>query len=144
MVFKPTKTAAFILTGVLGMAAGFAIAKSTYPPVQVLVSSEKTIIGQDIVYPEGAAKITGAIVTMQPGDTTGWHKHDAPLFGWVMEGEVTVDYGDAGTRTYKKGDAFIEAFKSYHNGKNTGDGITRILAVFAGADGVANTVMKPE
>ena len=144
MAFKPTITAAFILTAAVGLAAGFAIAKSTYPPVQVLVSSEKTIIGQDIVYPEGAAKITGAIVTMQPGDTTGWHKHDAPLFGWVMEGEVTIDYGEAGTRTYKKGDAFIEAFKSYHNGKNTSDGITRILAVFAGADGVANTVMKPE
>lgn len=93
MAFKPTITAAFILTAAVGLAAGFAIAKSTYPPVQVLVSSEKTIIGQDIVYPEGAAKITGAIVTMQPGDTTGWHKHDAPLFGWVSSTSSRIAMG---------------------------------------------------
>lgn len=144
MTIMTTRTVAFIVTGAVCMAAGFALAKSTYPPVQVLVSTEKTTIGQDIVYPDGTPKITGAIVTMQPGGTTGWHKHDAPLFGWVMEGEVTVDYGDAGTKTYKKGDAFIEALESYHNGKNTGETITRILAVFAGADGVPNTVMKAE
>ena len=72
------------------------------------------------------------------------HKHEAPLFGWVMEGEITVDYGDAGKKTYKKGDAFIEALESYHNGKNTGDTVTRILAVFSGADGVPNTVMEAE
>lgn len=133
---------AFIFTGAISMAAGFAIAKSTYPPVQVLVSTTKTVIGQDIAYPEGVPKITGAIVTMQSGETTGWHKHNAPLFAWVMEGEVTVDYGEAGKRNYTKGDAFIEAFESNHNDMNTGDGITRILAVFAGADGIPNTVMR--
>jgi quercetin dioxygenase-like cupin family protein len=136
------KTAAFVVNGALGMASGFAIARSTYPPLDVLVSSSKTIIGQNFHYPEGTAKITGAIVTMQPGDTTGWHKHDAPLFAWMIEGQLTVDYGADGVRTYNKGDAFIEAFESYHNGKNTGDGVARVLAVFAGADGVANTVMK--
>lgn len=138
------RTAAFVVTATTGMAVGYALAKSTYPPVEVLVSSEKTTIGQDIVYPDAMPKITGAIVTMQPGATTGWHKHDAPLFGWILEGEVTVDYAEAGTKTYKKGDAFIEALKSYHNGTNTGDSITRILAVFAGADGVENTVMKED
>jgi len=64
------------------------------------------------------------------------HRHDAPLAAYVLEGEITVDYGDKGTKTYTKGDAFVEAFQSPH----TGDGIARILAVFAGSDRVANTV----
>ncbi len=131
-----------LIAGTIGMASGFVIAKSVYPPVQILVSDTKTVIGEEMAYPEGIPKITAAIVTMQVGQTTGWHKHDAPLFAWVLEGEVTVDYGEHGIRTYTEGDAFLEAFASYHNGENTGDDFARILAVFAGAEGTDNTSMR--
>lgn len=127
-------------TAVGGLIGGYAIAKSTYPPLDVLLSSKKTIIGQDFQYPAGTPKVTAAIVTMQPGDSTGWHHHDAPLLAWVLDGSLTVDYGADGTKTYNKGDAFLEAFRSEHNGTNTSNEETRILAVFAGADGVNNTV----
>jgi quercetin dioxygenase-like cupin family protein len=79
---------------------------------------------------------------MKPNETTGWHRHDAPLVAWIVEGEVTVDYGASGTKTFKAGQAFVEAFKSDHNGRNTGSGDTRILAVFVGAEGVSNTHMQ--
>lgn len=137
-----TKAAAFTIIGMLCMTVGFAIAKTAHPPVQMLLSTSRTVVGQDIVYPDGFAKITGTLITMQSGESTGWHKHNVPLFAWVMEGQVTVDYGEDGKRTYTKGDAFVEAINSYHNGKNTGGGITRILAVFAGAENIPNTVMK--
>ncbi len=131
-----------ITLSVVAFAATTATAKDTYPPLDVLLSTTTTTIGQPFEYPEGQAKITGAIVTMQPGQKTGWHKHEAPLFAYILEGEITVDYGPNGTKTYKTGDSFVEAFESEHNGQNTGDGITRILAVFAGAEGTPNTVSE--
>lgn len=113
-----------------------------YPPVDVLLQSETTVIGQQIVYPEGQAQITAAIVTMEPGQVTGWHRHEAPLTAHMLEGELTVDYGDDGTRVYREGDTLIEALGSRHNGENTGDTVARIFVVFSGAVGVPNTVSE--
>lgn len=120
------------------------VAQDRYPPLDILLHTDKTVIGQPFTYPEGDADILAAIVTMQPGQSTGWHKHDAPLFAYMLEGELTVDYGPDGMRTYQAGDAFVEAFGTDHNGTNTGDGIVRILAVFAGAKGTANTTAETE
>ena len=122
--------------------AGAAAAQTAYPPVDVLLQAETTIIGQPIVYPEGPAQITVAIVTMQQGQVTGWHRHEAPLAAHMLEGELTVDYGADGKRIYKKGDTLIEALGSSHNGENTGSGLARILVVFAGAVGTPNTVSE--
>lgn len=117
-------------------------ADADYPPVDVLLQSETTIIGQSIVYPEGPAQITAAIVSMQPGQVTGWHRHEAPLTAHILEGELTVDYGDDGKRVYRKGDTLIEALGSRHNGENTGDDLARIFVVFSGAVGIPNTVSE--
>lgn len=124
------------------MLGGVARAETSYPPVEVLLQSETTIIGQPIVYPTGPAQITVAIVTMQKGQVTGWHLHEAPLAAHVLEGEVTVDYGPDGKRVYRKGDTLIEALGTRHNGENTGDGIARLLVMFAGAVGTPNTVTE--
>jgi quercetin dioxygenase-like cupin family protein len=109
--------------------------------VTTLLDTGKTIVGQPITYPtQGPAKITAVIVAMQPGEETGWHRHDVPMFGYILEGEVTVDYGPKGTRVYRKGDAAMEAIDFAHNGRNTGTGVTRILAVFMGAGAIPDTV----
>lgn len=110
-----------------------------------LLSTRQTILGQPIVYPtESPAKVAAAIVSMQPGEETGWHQHDVPMFGYVLEGEVTVDYGAKGTRVYRQGDALVEAIDVPHNGRNTGKGEARILSVFMGAEGVPDTEMLPQ
>jgi len=127
------------LIGVLG---GFALGKATYPPLDVLLSSSQTVIGQPIAYPQGVPKVTAAIITMESGQETGLHLHRAPLFAYILSGELTVDYGPDGQRVFKEGSAFLEAFGTDHNGRNTGDGLTRILAVYMGAEGVANTEMR--
>jgi quercetin dioxygenase-like cupin family protein len=127
---------------VIGMLAGFALGKSTYPPLDVLLATSQTEIGQPIAYPQGVPKVTAAIITMEPGQETGLHAHHAPLFAYILSGELTVDYGPDGERVFKEGSAFLEAFNSDHNGRNTGPVATRILAVFMGAEGVANTEMR--
>ena len=124
-------------------AASFGVAQSGYPPLEVLLSASQTTIGQEIAYPPGKAKITAAIVNMQPGEKTGRHRHEAPLFAMILEGEVSLDYGNGVTRNFKKGDTFLEAFQTSHEGTNTGDQPVRILVVFAGSDSVKNTIMEP-
>jgi quercetin dioxygenase-like cupin family protein len=125
-----------------GLAVGAAVAKVTYPRADVLLATPETVIGQPIAYPSGPAEVTASLVTMEPGQTTGWHRHDAPLFAYVLEGELTVDYG-ASTRVYRAGDALVEALGTAHEGTNTGTDTVRILAVSIGAEGVANTVPLP-
>jgi quercetin dioxygenase-like cupin family protein len=109
-----------------------------------LLDTGKTVLGQPFSYPTKApAKVTSEIITMAPGAETGWHKHDVPLFGYMLEGELTVDYGGDGTRVYRKGEAFIEAVGTAHNGRNLSSSEVRLLAVFMGADGVPDTVSLP-
>jgi quercetin dioxygenase-like cupin family protein len=109
--------------------------------VNTLLVTSETILGQPFSYPtKNPARVTAAIVTMPPGGTTGWHEHPVPLFGYMLEGEITVDYGPHGKRVYRKGDALMEAIDAAHDGHNTGQGVARILAVFMGAEGVSNTM----
>jgi quercetin dioxygenase-like cupin family protein len=54
------------------------------------------------------------IVTLAPGQETGRHRHPVPLYGQVLSGQATTDYGDygdygeRGSKTYKAGEAFME------------------------------------
>ena len=106
--------------------------------VTPLITTSQTIIGQPLAYPAGTAKVTAVIVTIPPGGETGWHEHAVPLFGYMLDGVLTVDYGDKGTRTYRPGDSLMEAMNWPHNGSNKGDVPVRILAVYMGAEGVPN------
>jgi quercetin dioxygenase-like cupin family protein len=54
------------------------------------------------------------------------------MFAYVLEGEITIDYGDHVTKTFVKGDSFVEAINYTHNGKNTGSESTKILTVLRG------------
>lgn len=129
--------------GMVGLGGGFALGRTAYPPLEVLLQGSQTVLGQEIAYPPGKPVVTAAIITMAPGQETGWHLHEAPLFAWILEGELTVDYGPEGVRTWRAGDALLEAFRTPHDGRNSGAVETRLLAVFMGAEGVANTVMDP-
>ena len=121
-------------------------AKDVYPRVERMLSTGKTILDQQFNYPTGVpAKVTAVIVILKSGEETGWHEHRVPLFGYIIEGEMTVNYGPNGKRIFRTGDSLIEAINTAHNGKNTGSGIARILAVFMGAEGLPNTVsLKPQ
>jgi quercetin dioxygenase-like cupin family protein len=106
--------------------------------VTPLIATSQTVIGQPFAYPSGTAKVTAVIVTIPPGGETGWHEHAVPLFGYMLDGVLTVDYGDKGTRIYKAGDSLMEAMNWPHDGANKGDVPVRILAVYLGAEGVPN------
>lgn len=106
------------------------------PTVTTVIDTTQTILGQPITYSAGNAEVTAAIITIPPGGETGWHLHAVPLFGYILEGALTVDYGDKGTHTYSAGEGLLEAINWPHNGMNRGKVPVRLLAVYAGAKGV--------
>jgi quercetin dioxygenase-like cupin family protein len=105
-----------------------------------LFEGNETIIGQEIAYPRGTPNVTAAIVTIPPGRDTGWHEHSVPLFVYVLEGEISVDYGDKGVKVYRAGDSLLEAMNWAHNGTNKTDAPVRIMAVYIGAKDKPNAV----
>ena len=109
------------------------------PSVAPVLSSSETILGQPFAYPAASPHVTAVIVTLPPGARTGWHRHPVPLFGYMLEGELTVTYEGAGERIYRPGDALMEAIGTPHDGRNTGAVDVRILAVFIGAEGIPNS-----
>jgi quercetin dioxygenase-like cupin family protein len=107
-----------------------------------LLSTGTTILGEPLHYPTGGpAHVTAAIITIAPGARTVLHKHGVPLFGYILEGEITVDYGDRGKRTYRAGDAIMEAMDVPHFGADAGSQPVRILTVYRGADGAPADVI---
>ncbi|MCW5696340.1 MAG: cupin domain-containing protein [Bauldia sp.] len=127
---------------VVGAAAAVAFAQAPDNAYQNLLTpvlaSGETILGQPIAYPEGTPLVTAAIVTIPPGGETGWHTHSVPLFAYILEGALTVDYGSEGTRVYAAGGGVLEAMDWAHNGTNRGDAPVRLLAVYMGVEGTAN------
>ena len=125
---------------VILIAPGASAEERGYPAVPLL-STGKNIVGETIRYPAtGPAHVTAAIVTLAPGAKTIVHKHGVPLFAYILDGELSVNYGDKGTRTYKKGDTFMEAMDVAHFGVNTGTQPVRILAVYMGAQGAKDVI----
>ncbi len=119
-------------------AEGAAAAKG-YPAIPLL-STGTTVVGETIRYPSGAAHVNASIVTLAPGTRTILHKHGVPMFAYILEGEITVDYGDKGRRTYRKGDALMEAMDVAHFGENTGTQPMRLIAVYMGANDAKDVV----
>ena len=103
----------------MGLLASPALADG-YPSIP-LYSGSRTVMDEDIAYPTtGKAHVNALIVVLAPGETTVEHRHGVPTFIHILEGEVTVDYGDRGKRTYKQGESFLEAMEVTHAGTNTG------------------------
>lgn len=97
---------------------------------QIILDTDKTIIEQNIQYPSGTPLITSKIIIIPAGAETGMHIHEYPMFAYVMEGQIIVDYGEEyGIKKYVKGDSFVEAVNYSHNGKNNGEIPVKILVV---------------
>ena len=107
----------------------------------VLDKQAQTVLDQLLQYPTGSqAQVSSAVLTFAPGASTGLHKHEAPLYVYVLEGTITVTYEGGIVKNYSEGSAILEAVGTAHNGENKTDKPVRLLVVNMGAEGVANTV----
>jgi len=133
--------AAFLApVAIVGAAAGH-----EYQRVVPLITTSETILGQPLAYPtEGTPQIQSAIVTLLPGEETGMHSHPYPTYGFVLDGELTVSYPGGVSKLFRKGEAVMDAVNALHNGKNNGSEPMRVLVVFMGVEGKANTILSKE
>jgi quercetin dioxygenase-like cupin family protein len=106
--------------------------------VKKLYNGDQNAIGQILTYPKGDLELTSELIVVPPAKETGWHMHAVPMFGYIIAGEITVDYGNKGRHVYKEGEAIIEAVNWAHNGKNTGKKNAQIIVLYMGVKGVAN------
>ncbi len=111
--------------------------------VQETLSTTQTWDGAPIRYPEGTAKVTGAIITLPPGTETGWHMHPVPCFALILEGDLVVELKDGRTKRLKAGDTLAEVIGTPHNGKNTGKVPLKIAVFYAGNTELKNTILCP-
>ena len=70
-------------------------------------------------------------VTFEPGAASAPHRHPGPVFGYVLEGELEFQAGDAPVRRLKAGDTFYEPPMVLHAvSRNPSAKVrTRVLAV---------------
>jgi len=63
-----------------------------------------------------------------------------PTFGFIIEGEIEVDYGAKGQKTFRQGEALMEAMAHVHRGRNVSGNPVRVLAVSVGEQGQPTSV----
>ena len=118
----------------------FAPTAGAQPSSEPVFSSDTDMLGNPITYADGApAELRSSVVTLMPGDSTGWHLHAVPTAGYVLSGELTVEYENGETHAVSAGAGIIEALDTLHNGHNYGDVPLRIVVFNAGSPGVAAT-----
>lgn len=120
----------------------FCLEQSANIKVTPLLKTETSWDGKPIVYPEGKAEITGMMVEIAPGGETGWHLHEVPSFGMLLEGELEVTLKDGSVKHLKAGDALVEVVNTLHNGRNTGATPAKIVVFYAGAVGKQLTIKE--
>lgn len=128
--------AAAITAATLAQAAR-ASEKLGYPAQELLVTGAD-VLGQPIAYPAGQPRITSAIVTIPPGGEGQLHRHQVPMYAYVLQGTITVDYGEYGTKVFTRGQAVMEAQHVPHKGMNKGTEPVALLVVYMGAEGTPN------
>ncbi|MEI6361419.1 MAG: cupin domain-containing protein [Actinomycetes bacterium] len=109
----------------------------------LLTKQQLTVLDQPITYPaKKPAQVSSEIISLEPGQETGWQKHKAPMFAYVLEGTLTVEYDAGVVKEFPAGTALMDAQNVWHNGTNKGDSPVRVLVVNMGAKGVKNTIER--
>jgi len=125
-----TATQSLALTHVDG-----AVAYEDIEATEILIAqSPKTILGQDFKYPTGQPLIKAFLIDIPVGKQTSLHKHAVPLFVYVLSGELEVDYGSKGKKTFKSGTSYVEAIDWCHLGKASGKLPVKIIGVYLGQE----------
>lgn len=111
--------------------------------METMLESDVNSMNQKIVYPQMEnAKVTMAKITFPPGETTGWHKHDIPVFSYIMKGTLTVETEDHKITEFKENTCFVESYDIYHRGTNKGDTDLVVFVVYLGGDGKSLSIKQ--
>jgi quercetin dioxygenase-like cupin family protein len=120
--------------------AGSAVAGATSD--QMLLDRQSLdVLDQQVGYPKKKpAQVTSMITTLEPGQESGWHRSRVPLYVYILEGGISVEYDAGVMKEFTTGTAFMDAEDIWHNVTNKGEDTARLLLVYFGAEGKKNSV----
>ena len=111
--------------------------------VEPILKTDTTTIGQGFIYPDSQKdEITISKITIQPGKSTGWHKHEFPVFAYVLKGNLTVELENHKFMEVPENSSFSEVINTFHNGVNLGKVNVILIAFYLGEKGKALSVHK--
>src|SRR5260370_40655322 len=70
------------------------------------------------------------VTELAPGAKEPRHTHPGDIFGYVLEGTITVSMEGKPTATVKQGEVFIVPAGTVHSGENTGKTPVKALVTF--------------
>ena len=88
----------------------------------------------------GQPELQAVIMEVAPGASTGWHKHPASLFAYVLEGHFRLEREDRSTMDFRAGEAYAQVVDTWHRGTNVGQSQVRVLTFILGEAGVPDTL----
>jgi quercetin dioxygenase-like cupin family protein len=101
--------------------------------IERVLKTDTTSIGQKIEYlSTNNPEVTMLKVTIPPGKETGWHKHTFPVFAYVIDGTLSVEFKGGKKREFTKGSSFAEVINTLHNGRNECKEDLVLLAIYLG------------
>ena len=111
--------------------------------IEPLLKADTTSIGQKISYPQSQdAEVTILKVTIPPGRSTGWHKHEVPVFAYVLKGTLTVEMENGKVFQFPENSSFSEVQNTFHNGINKGSENVVLIAFYMGEKGKPLSIQK--
>ena len=103
-----------------------------------------TMAGQKLEYLRtDKPEISSVLIEIEPGGEIGRHMHLVSGYVHVLEGTVTIEMDDGTRHEFQAGKAFLEATNMWHNAKNIGKTLVKLLVVTPGEDGKSNLI-RPE
>jgi quercetin dioxygenase-like cupin family protein len=104
--------------------------------VQSLLKTDTTSLGQAIAYPhDTSAEVSVVKVRIPFGASTGWHQHHIPVFAYVLQGTLTVQFENGTEKEFLPNTSFAEVLDTFHNGTNKGKDDVVLLVFYAGEKG---------
>ncbi|MEI6142236.1 MAG: cupin domain-containing protein [Mariniphaga sp.] len=111
--------------------------------VEIVQKTDTTSIGQQFVLPNlQNMEVTMAKVTIQPGKSTGWHKHNFAVFAYVAKGHLTVNFENGKTLQFTENSSIAEVVNTYHNGTNNGNEDAVLYVYYLGEKGKPLSIRK--
>jgi quercetin dioxygenase-like cupin family protein len=111
--------------------------------VETLLKTDTTSIGAKIQYPAFSNdEVTISKVTIPPGESTGWHLHEFPVFAYVLKGTLTVQFENNKTMQFNENSSFAEVVNTLHNGLNNGKEEVVLIAFYMGEKGKSLSILK--
>ena len=114
-------SAAFVLAGVLTLAAGGLFAQAS--------GLTRTLVGKADVSVPGREAVV-ARVEVAPGAKAGRHTHPGDEIGYVLEGEATLLIDGQPPRQVKAGESYVVPAGIAHDAHNNGSTAIKLLGVY--------------